>query len=191
MVQCSSDARGGISGKVLALVLLLLGSGYAMPAGAGFRLTPEVMAQLVQPWPPSGWATTLKLLRDEQSEPHESRLIVREGYFGQTLYRHISGTNEHWSADVLVQDRGSSGAAWRAVSTVRCPSRLYLGYRARECVRGGGAWTTKTLHYQVDRFYVIIQMSGPGETEYPSFHVGAGASMGLPLPVHPRRGPGR
>lgn len=150
-------------------IFLLLVVFFTGTATAANRLPADVMSQLVKPWPPQGWSEVLNLPSGEQSEPYQSEAQVRVGYFGQSLYRHISGTDSYWTANVLIQDRGSRGAAWRAVSTVRCKSTNYRGYRARECRRGAPGYITKTLHYEIDRFYITIQMSGPGEADYPLF----------------------
>ena len=128
-----------------------------------------MMSRLASPWPPAGWSDTLDLPGDDQ--PYQSEPRVGDGYFGQSLYRHISGTGQYWTANVLIQDRGSRGAAWRAVSAVNCKSRVHRGLRARECNRGGPDYVTKTLHYEIDRFYITIQLSGPGETDYPHFDI--------------------
>ncbi len=157
-----------------AIVLLLL----VGPAGAQM-LSADNMQRLPQPWPPAGWSATLDL--SEQTQPHVSEPRLGNGYYGQTLYRHIAGTSQYWTANVLIQDRGSAGAAWRAVSTVRCNSRVYQGYRARECSRGGRGHLIKSLHYEVDRFYVTIQVSGPGDVEYPQFELGVGNRRNAPL----------
>ncbi len=158
-------------------LLLLVG-----PAGAQ-KLPADNMRRLPQPWPPVEWSTTLNL--SEQTQPHVSEPRLGNGYFGQTLYQHSAGTPEYWTANVLIQDRGSAGAAWRAVSSVSCNSRVYQGYRARECSRGGRGHLTKSLHYQVDRFYVTIQVSGPGDVEYPQFELGVGSWRSAQ--VRPRR----
>ena len=170
MLQSGCFRRRGIGRFRSILLAAALAAGSTVCVGA--MLPPEVMQDLARPWPPSGWAEILDL-PSGQTEPHRSQAMVRHGYFGQTLYRHIAGTREYWTANVLIQDRGDSSAAWRAVSAVRCKSRIFRGYRARECTRGGGGVLTKTLHYEIGRFYVTIQVSGPGETEYPEFDIGS------------------
>jgi hypothetical protein len=154
---------------------LLVACALAVPASASadLLLPAEVMGRLAQPWPPSGWTVVLDMQDTGRTQPYRSEPILRPGYFGQTLYRHIAGTDQYWTANVLIQDRGGPGAAWRAVSAVRCKSRVYRGLRARECARGGDGRITKTLHYEIDRFYVTIQVSGPGATDYPKFDIGS------------------
>jgi hypothetical protein len=153
-------------------------------AAAAPILPGEFIERLVQPWPPAGWSIRLELPR---AVPYQSEPRVSEGYFGQSLYRHISGTSEYWTANVLIQDRGSDSAAWRAVSAVRCASRNHLGHRARECTRRTGGALIRTLHYEVGRFYVTIQVSGPGEVDYPLFELqGAGPPLSPRSPL--RRG---
>ncbi len=138
---------------------------------AAQRLPPEVMGQLAAPWPPQGWSEVLDLPGNSRAEPYRSEPRLGDGYFGQSLYRHIAGTDQYWTANVLIQDRGSRNAAWRAVSAVRCKSMNYHGMRARECSRGSPGYVTRTLHYETGRFYVTIQLVGPGETEYPQFSI--------------------
>jgi hypothetical protein len=142
------------------------------------------MSTLAKPWPPAGWSQVLDLSQVERSQPHRSEPVLRPGYFGQTLYRHISGTAQYWTANILIQDRGDPNAAWRAVSAVRCSSRNHQGYRARECRRGNRHNGIHTLHYQVDRFYVTIQLSGPGETDYPFFTVGTNTHAATASSTH-------
>ncbi len=149
----------------------------AAVAGAGM-LPGESLQQLPRPWPPEGWSLVLDL--SDQVDPHQSQPRLGNGYFGQTLYRQIAGTSQYWTANVLIQDRGSASAAWRAVSAVNCNSRVFLGYRGRECVRGDRQYLTKSMHYEVDRFYITIQVAGPGDTEYPHFELGDGRGFGKP-----------
>ncbi len=182
--------RGDRSGRwwvVLFTMGILLADGMAYA-----RMLPaDTMQRLPQPWPPDGWSETLDLPDRQQTQPHVSEPRMGDGYFGQTLYRHIAGSAVYWTASVMIQDRGSVGAAWRAVSTVSCKSRIYLGYRARECERGRRDFVIKNLHYEVDRFYVTIQVSGPGDSEYPQFHLGGvnrGGSVPLPQQLQPRDG---
>jgi len=158
-------------GVALAVVLWLASVG-----GAAAGLLPgEQLRQLPQSWPPAGWSLGLSL---PDQPAHESQARLGNGYFGQALYRHISGTSDYWTANVLIRDRGSDSSAWRAVSAVNCNSRMFQGYRARECVRGDRRYLTKTMHYQVGRYYVTIQLAGPGDTEYPQFELGAGGGFG-------------
>lgn len=166
---------------ILGLLCLLLAAPlYArMLPGDGIR-------QLINPWPPVGWSATLDLPDQAQAQSHDSVPRLGPGYFGQTLYRHISGTREYWTANVLIQDRGSPGAAWRAVSAVNCSSRIYQGFRARECVRGDRSYLIKSLHYEVDRFYVTVQVRGPGDMDYPWFELG-GPGGGYTEPPQPDR----
>lgn len=185
--------RSGGSGWTVRRLLIGLIAGLMVGnmAYAGFRLPAEVMEKLPHPWPPFGWTTTLDLPDETQTQPHASEPRAWEGYFGQTLYRQNAGTAQYWTANVLIQDRGDSGAAWRAVSVVRCKSRSFRGYRARECSRGSGRYVTKTLHYEVGRFYVTIQVSGSGDVEYPMFDVGAMNPMTAPSIPLPRAAGGR
>ena len=168
----NARSPGAAGGEPRRWMLFAFGMLFAGAVFAGPRVPPEVMGQLPQPWPPPGWSTVLDLSASDQSEPYQSEPRIHQGYFGQTLYRHISGTLDYWTANVLIQDRGDRSAAWRAVSAVRCKTRVYRGYRARECKRGGGRFVTKTLHYEAGRFYVTVQVAGPGEVEYPNFDVG-------------------
>ena len=154
---------------------------------ASSRLPPEIMRQMPHPWPPVDWSLTLDLPDTAQTAPHHSEPKVHQGYFGQTLYQQIAGTSAYVTANVLIQDRGDKSAAWRAVSAVRCKSRNFRGYRARECSRGSGPYSIRTLHYEVDRFYVTIQLSGPIEADYPLFDVGAMNPMTAPRTLAPRR----
>ncbi len=144
------------------------------------RMMPgEQIQNLLQPWPPRGWTTTMTL--PDETHPHEAESRLGPGYFGQALYRHIAGTSDYWTANVLVRDRISPASAWRAVSAVSCKSRNYYGHRARECSRGDRHYFTKTLHYEIDRFYITIQVSGPGNTEYPEVLLHAdGGARGAP-----------
>ena len=181
--QTESD-RGRRLGRWLAACILLMA---ASPALA--RMLPgESLQQLPQPWPPSGWSLTLDL--PEQTQSHVSEVRLGNGYFGQTLYRRIAGSSEYWSANVLIQDRGGASAAWRAVSAVSCNSRVFMGYRARECNRGDRRYLTKSMHYQVDRYYVTIQVAGPGDVEYPRFELALGGGFMDPRRSEPpsRRG---
>ncbi len=177
--------RRGI-GRLLTGCLLLA----AGPLSAQM-LPGDTLRQLPRPWPPGGWSLTLNLA--DQAQPHESQPRLGNGYFGQTLYRQIAGTSDYWTANVLIQDRGSASAAWRAVSAVSCNSKVFQGYRARECNRGDRRYTTKSMHYQIDRFYITIQVAGPGDTDYPAFELAAGGGLGVPpLPErNTRRGSGR
>lgn len=141
----------------------------ALAEADGPMLPPEVMAHVARPWPPTGWSEVLDLPNRGSTEAHRSEPRKGPGYFGQSLYRQISGTSRYWTANVLILDRGSASAAWRAVSAVSCRSRVYQGNRARECQRSGFGGLTRTLHYEVGRYYVTIQLSGPGEMDYPHF----------------------
>jgi hypothetical protein len=185
----SSRPARSAARSLLGLSWMLL----ALSAGASSRLPAELMSTLANPWPPAGWSQVLDLSQVERSQPHRSEAVLRPGYFGQTLYRHISGTAQYWTANVLIQDRGDPNAAWRAVSAVRCSSRNHQGYRARECRRGDRRHGIQTLHYQVDRFYVTIQLSGPGETDYPFFTLGTNtpAATASSARATPRRGSAR
>jgi hypothetical protein len=160
--------------RVCCLMAVLAMPNFA--AMAAPRLAADLMAQLLHPWPPSGWSEVLDLSPLENSQPYRSQAVLRPGYFGQAVYRRLAGSTHYWTANILVQDRGSAKAAWHAVSSVGCASRHYLGYRARECRRGNKQTGIRTLHYQVDRFYITIQLSGPGEISYPVFSLGAANS---------------
>jgi hypothetical protein len=160
------------SGRRLPLYLLAL---VAAVAWADFRLPGSVIQRLPRPWPPVGWSLQLVPQDTAKARPYRSEPMVRDGYFGQTLYRQIPGTQLYWTANVLIQDRGSPAAAWHAVSAVTCPTQVFRGYRARECTRGDPTYLTRTLHYEVGRFYVTVQLAGPGETDYPLFDL-AGTS---------------
>jgi hypothetical protein len=160
--------RRGLRAPCLPWLLLLgvLLSGWVR---ADPMLPADLIQRLVQPWPPEGWSAILDLPGQGGSGPHRSEPRTEHGYFGQSLYRHIPGTKQYWTANILIRDRGSTSAAWRAVSTVRCKIRIFRGYRARECERGSPGTLTRTLHYEVGRFYITIQVSGPGVTDYPRF----------------------
>jgi len=151
-----------------ALLLLSCGLG----ARADLRLPSDIMEHVAKPWPPAGWSEVLDLSEEVQRQPHRSKPTLGQGYFGQTLYRQIPGTNDYWRASILIQDRGDRSAAWRAVSAIHCTSRNYHGHRARECKRRRQPFFDRTLHYEVGRFYISIQLSGPTEVEYPYFSVG-------------------
>ncbi len=177
-----ASVRGRRLARRLAVGVLLLAAGPALA-----RMLPgESLQQLPQPWPPAGWTLTLDL--PEQTQSHASEPRLGNGYFGQTLYRRIAGTSQYWTANVLIQDRGDAGAAWRAVSAVSCNSRVFMGYRARECTRGDRRYLTKSMHYEVDRYYVTIQVAGPGDTDYPRFELAVGGGfMAPPIPERPSR----
>jgi hypothetical protein len=168
MAHCGSAVWGlrRAPGWRWALCLLVLvGAG----AWADFRLPGSAIRRLPQPWPPAGWSLQLVPQEGAKTSSYRSEPMVRDGYFGQTLYRQIPGTQLYWTANVLIQDRGSPAAAWRAVSAVTCPTEVFRGYRARECTRGDPSYLTRTLHYEVGRFYVTVQLAGPGDTNYPLF----------------------
>ncbi|GEM_PF-4327105 len=151
---------------------------------AGFRLPAEVMENLVQPWPPRGWTDVLVTNPGEGDQPYRSQPRVQEGYFGQTLYHMAADGRTHWTANVLIVDRGSPGAAWRAVSAVHCRSRVFRGQRARECDhsrhRGRGGPVNKVIHYEMGQFYITIMLSGPGDIPYPYFEIAGIGEGGFP-----------
>ena len=168
----------------LFLVFFVLAS---LVQARGFRLPPEVMENLVRPWPPEGWTDVLTTNPGEGNQPYRSEPRVQEGYFGQTLYRPTPDGKDHWTANVLIVDRITPSAAWRAVSAVHCRSRVFRGRRARECDgnrrrdRARLGWVNKTIHYEVGRFYVTIMLSGPGDQPYPRFEiVGTEGPFGAP-----------
>jgi hypothetical protein len=152
------------------LSLTLLAMLPVVGSARGPMLPPEIMARVANPWPPAGWSDLLDLPERSSMEPHRSEPRLGSGYFGQSLYR-AAGAGQYWTANVLIQDRGSASAAWRAVSAVSCRSRNYHGYRARECERPLPGAVTRTLHYEVGRFHVTIQVTGPGSGEYPWFEL--------------------
>lgn len=155
--------------RAIGALLLGLATPWAL---AGSGIPGELIAKLPNPWPPQGWAEELMLPIGRQTQTYRSEPQYREGYFGQNLYRSAPG-GALWTANVLIQDRGDPAAAWRAVSAIhRCQVRVHLGNRARECRHDLGAQRSKTLYYQEDRFYVTLQLSGPGDVGYPEFSLG-------------------